>query len=233
VMWMLVFVVVTGFRVYLGKGGDEMSDKYSLNVVKYLALPYQHTHRVIAFDNWFTSITLANTLLKELGLYCLGTIIANRKGLPRSLLYENPPPLAEKKTSWKSDKEEKVEQPDLKKRSWEKFEYHSRYEKNGSLVTTAWFDSKLVLYLYNHLSASQATTTTTVTRKSKDDPTQRVDVEVPQVVGDYQNSMGGVDRSDQACSYYAPSFRSRRFYIAIFYHLFNLVCIVLSILASC
>lgn len=215
-----------GFHVYLGKEGHDdfsASDTYALNVVVYLARPYQQTYRVICFDNWFSSVPLARALL-DVGLYCLGTIRKTRKGLPLSLLYNNPQLIDDKK----KDKNKKAAANSPKKfskedRKWKKYESDSRYEKNGALVASAWSDTKVVYYLYNHLSASQAAAATTVKRRSDSDRKDRLDVQVPRVVKDYQQTMGAVDRSDQACSYYRSSNRSKRFYIPLFYHFLTLV----------
>lgn len=65
---------------------EQEFDKFNLGerVVLMLTKPFWKQHRIIFFDNYFTSITLLEKLKNELTLAC-GTIRNNRKGMPPNL----------------------------------------------------------------------------------------------------------------------------------------------------
>lgn len=76
------------YSVYQGKNEtlEQEFDKYNLGerVVLMLTKPFWKQHRIILFDNYFTSIPLLERLKNELTLAC-GTIRNNRKGMPQNL----------------------------------------------------------------------------------------------------------------------------------------------------
>ena len=65
-------------EIYAGKqpeGPYKLSDS-SADVVKVLTQPVSHTGRNVTFDNWFTSVTLVEKILKE---HTVGTIRKNKR----------------------------------------------------------------------------------------------------------------------------------------------------------
>jgi len=74
---------VSHFHIYSGKSDTQGNSSFSLGerVVLSLCDTHIYSHRLIAFDNFFTSYHLLKTL-KERGLYAVGTVRGSRKGLP-------------------------------------------------------------------------------------------------------------------------------------------------------
>ena len=67
-------------EIYAGK---QPEDSYKLSnspadVVKRLIQPISHIGRNVTFDNWFTSVTLAEDILKEHKITIFGTIRKTR-----------------------------------------------------------------------------------------------------------------------------------------------------------
>lgn len=70
---------------YLGKEGSTRSTNLAQNIVERLCQPYFNTNRNVTFDNFFTSMPLAETLLKN-GLTSVGTLRKNKKCIPKNFL---------------------------------------------------------------------------------------------------------------------------------------------------
>ncbi|XP_006872930.1 PREDICTED: piggyBac transposable element-derived protein 4-like [Chrysochloris asiatica] len=77
---------VSQFDIYCGKKGIDSDSSLSLgeSVVLGLCHSWYHSHRLIAFSNYFTSYHLMKSM-NERGLYAVGTVRATRKGLPDML----------------------------------------------------------------------------------------------------------------------------------------------------
>ena len=68
-------------EIYAGK---QLEGPYKLSnspadVVKRLIQPISHRGRNVTFDNWFTSVTLAEEILKEHKITTVGTIRKNKR----------------------------------------------------------------------------------------------------------------------------------------------------------
>ena len=68
-------------KIYQGKEGDKVAVNLGSNLVKELSAPYFGSGRNVTCDNFFTSVDLADDLLKE-RLTLLGTIRKNKADLP-------------------------------------------------------------------------------------------------------------------------------------------------------
>ena len=67
---------------YLGKSVNTASIVKKIGMEHYYAKelnkPYHHTGRNVTYDNWFTSVPLANDLLDNCGLTSVGTLQQNK-----------------------------------------------------------------------------------------------------------------------------------------------------------
>ena len=78
---------VSSFEIYKGKTSEKAADNHTLGERVVLNMCNQAklvSWTVVAFDNFFTSMRLAEELYKR-ELYCVGTVRVHRKGLPEIL----------------------------------------------------------------------------------------------------------------------------------------------------
>jgi len=78
-------------EIYAGKQ-PEVPYKLSnspADVVKRLIQPISHTDRNVTFDNWNTSVTLAEEILKEHKITIVGTIRKNKREIPPEFINTN------------------------------------------------------------------------------------------------------------------------------------------------
>lgn len=165
------------------------------NVVMRLArmIP-RHQNYQLYFDNYFTSLRLLEYLAKE-GIHGLGTIRKNR--IPDCKL------LPEKEM--------------LKKPRGYSEEYVA--DVNGTDISNvAWKDNKIVT-LASTFAGIQPETD--VRRWDKQN-SRYVSIKRPNVVGEYNRHMGGVDLIDSIMGIYKIQLRSKRWQIRLFYHYLDL-----------
>ena len=72
------------FEVYSGKKGDSPEKALGAKVVKSLASELHGKHHHVSFDNYFTSVSLLEDLLKD-SVYACGTARKDCKGFPDTL----------------------------------------------------------------------------------------------------------------------------------------------------
>ena len=72
-------------QIYTGKEGGRQENGLSHRVVMDLVRYLSGSHATIFMDNFYTSVKLLQDLL-AIGLHGCGTVRANRKGLPMTLL---------------------------------------------------------------------------------------------------------------------------------------------------
>ena len=77
----------------------------------------------------------------------------------------------------------------------------------NEIAASAWMDNKVVTAMYSGYDPSESTT---LLRRQKDGT--RNSVPCPVAIAAYNNYMGGVDRGDQFCGYYATKIKCRKFY---------------------
>lgn len=176
-------------------GPNEPNLGAAANVVVRLAreIPRNQNYRLY-FDNYFTSLLLLEYFAKQ-GILSLGTIRRNR--IPDCKL-----PL-EKEIS--------------KKERGYSVEYVACVE-GTDISTVAWKDNKIVTLassFVGELPKSQ------VSRYDK--PHKRyVTIDRPNVVGEYNRHMGGVDLIDSIMGRYKIKLRSKRWQVRMFYHFLDL-----------
>lgn len=110
---------VSKFEVYTGKSNSNTSAKDTLGerVVLNMTQDLQQTGALVAFDNFFTTVSLMSNLHSK-GIFSVGTVRSNRKGLP--------PMLKEKKKMQRGDYE---------------------FRTQGVVTAIKWMDSKPVTLL--------------------------------------------------------------------------------------
>ena len=90
-------------------------------------------------------------------------------------------------------------------------------EQKGNLVYTKWHDKRNVNILSTNFDPLSPKTVKERRKKNRD----VVRVEKPGCVDLYNTHMGGVDRSDQLCSYYGASRPSHKSYKCLFWFIFD------------
>ena len=150
----------------------------------------------IFFDNWFSSVSLAYRLL-AIGIHSTATIQIRRvKGI-------------------------EFQTPLKKFTKMNRGYYEELFSNDGRMCIVRWLDNKPVNLLSTYLEAAPLLK---VNRWSKSSQT-RVDVQCPNVVGEYNKHMGGVDLADMLLALYRIDRRSKKYYNRIIFYLFG-VCTV-------
>ncbi len=189
------------FEIYSGKiqsvpGMADIGASGNI-VLKLTQIIPRHKNYMLYFDNWFTSLKLLCTL-SQIGIYSLGTIRSNRMGTCRM-----------------------VSDNDLKKRGRGSYE-----EKEGTVDDTdiriiKWSDNRAV-----HLASTFACAEPTSIKQRWDKSQKKyIEIQIPNAVGHYNKFMGGVDQLDAMIAYHRIKLRSQKFYIRIFYHMLDMICV--------
>ena len=95
------------------------------------------------------------------------------------------------------------------------------FRTKGNVAITLWKDNKDIHLISN---AYPVCGETTVRRKRKTDGVVE-QIPCPPVLPGYNQFMGGVDQNDQKKSYYAINRRSRRWWLRIFWHFFDVAIV--------
>ena len=169
-------------------------------MVKHLTQKLKKIGYHLYFDNFFSSIDLAQELLQD-DLYYIATTRTNRKNWPTST------------------KDTKAQQKALKQRE------HVGTVVNGSVECIVRKDNKCVPFIN---TIAQPGTHTTVPRKAKDGRCQDVSCPLPMKL--YNQYMTGVDLADSRRMLYSCSRKSRRWWMRLFYFLVNVSVINTHIL---
>ena len=153
-------------------------------------------HKVY-FDNFYTTLPLVVELAKK-GIYSVGTIRRNR--------------LASCKLP--SDKDIKK---DPRGKSFECFANIDDID----VCSLCWKDNKVVNLLSTFVSAQP------IEKIKRYDKTikQRVEIDCPNIIKQYNKHMGGVDLADSLIGRYRIKMKSRKWYIRIFYHLVDITIV--------
>ena len=134
-------------------------------------------------DNFFTSLSLIE-LLKSDSIWCTGSNCAPH--------LKNYPLLAEKY---------------IKKKERGSFNCHT--ERNRKIVRVKWFNNKVVTLASSYFGIEPTDTV----RHYDCSIRQHFHVSRTNIVRLYNQYMKGIDKLDMMCSFYKPTFRSRRCYI--------------------
>ena len=187
------------FYIYEGKSTEMAKDTpynhlaKSAQVVAKLSIHLpEHQHHKLFFDNWFTTLELM-FYLKNKGIHAVGTVRHNRvSGCP---LLPN---------------------KDLEKKERGAMDY--RVDNNTGLIVVKWVDNKIVELTSNFVGINPTTTVKRWCKKEK----KRINVSCPQIVNQYNKSMGGVDLADMLIALYRIPIRTKRWYLKIFWHLVDI-----------
>ena len=98
----------------------------------------------------------------------------------------------------------------------------SQIEVDSNIVVTRWFDNKKVDMIISYLFSIEP-----ITNVSRYDKKQKKEVEVPcpDAIKNYNSNMGGVDLLDCLTALYKAKIKTRRWYLYIVYHTFNMVVV--------
>ena len=179
------------FFLYTGaatKDGKKVKVTGPYAVRKLLETLPKNQHYRVFFDNWFCTLDLCREL-KSLGFLVSATARSDRIG--------KCPLMAEK---------------DLKKEGRGSYDY--RTDMGSGLVITKWFDSKCVYMCSTYVSPTE----TTEVKRWDRSASKYINVQCPEVVREYNKSMGGVDLSDMLISLYRTQVKTKRWYIKILFH---------------
>jgi len=144
------------------------------------------------FDNYFPSFALFK-ILQDKGIQAAGTARANRFG---QLALPDP------KTMAKMGRGACAE----------------CFSTNGKVVFTRWFDNKVVNLASNFVGVGE---NDKAMRWDKEE-NKHVEVNRPEVVRLYNDSMGGVDLLDQMLQYYRINIRTRKWTVRVLMHFMDL-----------
>lgn len=170
----------------------------SANIVLNLAqiIPEDKNFRLY-FDNYFNSVPL-QTHLATKKIWCCGTVQANRV----------------KNLKFIGDKE-------LKVKGRGSFEEWESFENDQRVRCLKWFDNRPVHLLSTFIGAEPTVEKTRYDRKAK----CNVIVTCPKMVDSYNKAMGGVDLHDQLIALYRFSFKSKKFYHRMLFHLIDMAIV--------
>lgn len=202
------------FEIYSGAGDNVIPENApdlgaSSNVVVRLSAKIpDHINHILYFDNFYTSLGLL-TYLRSRGIYSLRTLRANR--VPNIKLSSDAE-LARKK----------VERG-----------YSEEYVANAfgiDISSVLWRDNKTVRLLSTYVGVkpflSRQIETPTLTSKRWDRKTkQKVDVDCPFIIKEYNRHMGGVDLMDGLIGRYHIRMKTRKWTNKLFFHMLDVAMV--------
>jgi hypothetical protein len=199
-----------GFEIYTGKGNTpDGSPKGVISRLLYAAGATGASGRILYTDNFYTSLAVMKYLFNAFSMLLVGTYALTKKKSRTADDF----PFA------------KLSNGALKKvkRGWTRIARRKVVKENRTtplytVQATVWKDKKLVGFLHNHLVDD--TEDHTVERWS---PTKKRRKAIPShaVVTDYSYHRNGVDHKDRDTADWTVSLKSNRFYLRIFYWLFD------------
>ena len=140
-------------------------------------------------DNFYTSVILFTDLMKE-GITACGTMLLNRKSMPAHFT-------------------------DIK--TLERAIGSSRYFRDGNLLFVQWRYNQIVIFLSTMHTKSKEAFFYCKRRSKVGNCFQKLDVEQPKLVNDYNKYMAGVDRSDQIIGKYNTLRRTDTYWKTFFF----------------
>ena len=186
------------FDVYVGR--RTVSSKHGLgyDVVMQLCTDLFHQGYKLYFDNFYTSTQLMKDL-KGKGIFSCGTVRSNRKGFPKEF----------KDTVKKWEKA--AERGDV------------RWVRDGEVVIMQWKDNKAVSVMSSFHAGHEHTTTKRNTRVNGERKVKII--QQPNAVHQYNQYMGGVDRSDQLIGNYNVLRKTNKYWKTLFFHLLDIAVV--------
>lgn len=192
------------FEVYVGENNIQEPNEPDLGVtgnvvVRLMKVVPRNINHIVYFDNYYTSIPLACYLHKQ-KIFCLGTVRTNR--LPNNKL---------------------PNQQAFMKKSIPRgsFEEHMTTYDGTDVSVTMWKDNKIVTLLSTYVGAEPVQKINRFDKSKK----EKVMIDCPQIVKDYNSHMGGVDLLDSYIGRYHISLKNRKWYMRLFHHFLDLAMI--------
>ncbi len=170
----------------------------SSNVVLHLAqnIPNGKGYRLY-YDNWFTSLPLQVFLAKR-QIWSCGTVQSRRlPGLTFTL-----------------DKA-------MQAKGRGTFEEWDTYVDGERVTAVKWYDNKGVHTLSTFATAHPVVQKERFDRRRK----ENIVIQCPSIVHEYNQAMGGVDLHDQYIALYRFSFKSKKYYMRLVWHLFDMALV--------
>lgn len=189
------FIIYEGAKTWPG-GHPDPELGVGGTIVKNLVanVPAGHT---IFIDRYFTSLNLFEYLREEKSMSAVGPILVNR--MNHSL-----------KSKVKSDKEMKKKQG--------RGVYQELVREDSKVGFVKWYDNRPV----NMLTTKPMATPVENVRRYDKSQKKYILVPRPNVVGCYNNSMGGVDLIDRLIAYYRMSMRTRKWPVRFLFHFIDM-----------
>ena len=190
------------FDIYCGSAHQDgpSANGIAYDVVVKLTTPFVGQGYQLFCDNFYTSPKLFSSLLKN-GIAATGTLRPNRSGVPKEIQVLK----------------QKLEKKKVKRGTG----YYIR-PRNSRNVYITWKDSKTVAVM---TSAYPGHSNSTIKRRVKNPQSgasEVVDVPIPAAVNNYNQYMGGVDKSDQFLSYNRLLRKTVWYWKTMFYHLIEI-----------
>ncbi|XP_026331157.1 piggyBac transposable element-derived protein 2-like, partial [Hyposmocoma kahamanoa] len=176
---------------------EELSLGFGAQVVIALCRSIKKIPAFIFCDNFFSCPELFYILRENYGIFALGTIRKNRLRGADAVL--------------RTEKE-------MKKKP--RGAYDQVVCDKNRLTVVRWNDNKVVTLVSTYVGTEPVEKIKRYCKEAK----QKVEVNCPQVVKEYNKHMGGVDLADMLISLYRTPFKTRRWYIGIFAQLLD-ICI--------
>ncbi|MCL4125853.1 UNVERIFIED_CONTAM: hypothetical protein GTU68_039532 [Idotea baltica] len=186
---------VHDFIIYTGKGTIEDTENIGLSssfVLKLTEDVPKKQNYKVYFDNWFSSLALTS-ILKDQGILCVSTVRHNRL----------------KGTLFKDTKQLKME-------GRGSFDYC--VEKVSDCIAIKWHDNKEVHLLSNYAGIEPLDKCSRWDGKLN----KKIEIDRPFAINEYNQYMGAVDLSDMFIELYRINFKSRKWYMRIFFYLLDL-----------
>ena len=148
----------------------------------------KHSNHKLFCDNWFITLDLL-LYLKRIGIHVCGTVRSN----------------CLQGCALNADK-------DLKRKGRGSLDYKS--DMNSGIIVAKWYDNNAVHIASNFVGIEPMGT---MERWSPQDK-ERKEIPCPQLVLQYNKDMGGVDLADMLISLYRIPFKTKRWYLKVFFH---------------
>lgn len=182
------------FDIYCGRSLQTSTEPLGTRVVKSLLtkIPTVPNEHVVYFDNFFTNYQLLHDL-RLLGYRATGTMRENRT----------------KKCPLTSVK-------DMKKQLRADFDY--RFDTKNEILIVRWMDNNVVTIGTNFDDLEPMGKVKRWCSSQK----QKIDVNMPNLLVNYNKGMGGVDQMDQSISLYRVAIRGKKWWWVIFTYIVDL-----------
>jgi hypothetical protein len=154
-------------------------------------------HYKLYFDNWFTSVKLVEHLATR-KIWACGTVQERR--------------LAGLKF---------IDDKQLRKLNRGAFDEHETQAGSSAITAVKWNDSRSVCLLSSFVTSHPVTEVRRFDKKKR----EYTNISIPNIVSTYNKHMGGVDLHDQMMSYYRMSFRSKKYYLRLIFHMLDMAVV--------